>query len=251
MNPVFRNPAIFQGFPRLLAVETTRHGGVSTAPYDSLNLGINTNDLPQNVTENYQLIFEKLGIEQAQVATALQVHGETILVATQGGRFDGYDAIISNTPNVFVGITVADCTPVLVYDSQNQAVAAIHAGWRGTVAQLVHKTLLAMRAHFGTQSQHCHAYVGTCIDACDFEVGAEVAGQFLSDFKIFNPAQQRYYVNLKAANAAQLRAFGVPENQIEISEFSTTHHNQDYFSYRRENGQTGRMLALLGQQLAN
>jgi len=251
MRPLFRSPAIFRAFSPLLAIETTRHGGVSGAPYNTFNLGINTNDSPQKVAENYRLLFEKLGIEQAQVATSLQVHGEAILVATQGGRFEGYDALISNAPNVFLGITVADCTPILIYDTQQKAVAAVHAGWRGTVAQLGQKTLRAMQLQFGTQPQHCYAYVGTCIDHCHFEVGGEVAEQFQPNFKTFNAAQQRYFVDLKAANAAQLRAFGIPENQIEISNYATVAHNEDYFSYRHEKGQTGRMLALIGQQLVD
>jgi polyphenol oxidase len=168
------------------------------------------------------------------------------LYATEGGAFEGYDALITNQPNVFVGVTVADCTPILIYDTQHQASAAIHAGWRGTVQQIVFKTLQAMHAHFGTQPEQCYAYVGTCIDACSFEVGPEVAEQFAPEFCTFNAAQQRHFIDLKAANVAQLRIFGLPDSHIEISPYSTVLHNDDYFSYRHENGHTGRMLALIG-----
>ncbi|TAG17000.1 MAG: peptidoglycan editing factor PgeF [Cytophagia bacterium] len=247
---MFHHIEIFKNADSVLAIETTRHGGVSDAPYASLNLGINTNDLPENIVQNRRLLFEQLGIETTQLAASLQVHDDKVLTTSHGGAFEGYDAIITNQSNVFVGVTVADCTPVLIYDAQNQAVAAIHAGWRGTVLQIVQKTLMAMQAQFGTQPQHCYAYVGTCIDACSFEVGHEVADQFADHFKTFDQTKQQYFVNLKAANAAQLEAFGIPKAHIQISEYDTVRHNEDYFSYRHENGDTGRMLVMIGLKQA-
>ena len=242
----FRQPAIFQPFSRLIAAESTRHGGVSVAPYDSLNLGINTEDLPENVTKNRGLFFDELGISEQQFAAAYQVHGEEILIVEQPGRYEGYDALMTNQTGIFVGVTVADCTPILVYDAHNQAVAAIHAGWRGTAAQLVAKTLKAMQQQFGTRPEGCYAYVGTCIDVCSFEVGEEVAAQFSDEFKQFNSTRNKHLVDLKAANFNQLSNFGIPQNQIETSPYSTVLNNTDYFSYRQEKGKTGRMLAVIG-----
>ena len=247
----FRKPALFQQFTELVAAESTRHGGVSVAPYDSLNLGINTDDLPENVAENRRLFFDELEISEQQFASAYQVHGEEILIVEEPGRYEGYDAFITNQAGIFVGVTVADCTPILIYDAQNQAVAAIHAGWRGTVAQLVAKTLKAMQQQFGTRPEGCYAYVGTCIDACSFEVGEEVATQFSDEFKQLNPTRDKYLVNLKAANLSQLVAFGIPQNQIETSAYSTVLNNADYFSYRHEMAKRrgrpcGRMLAVIG-----
>jgi YfiH family protein len=139
---------------------------------------------------------------------------------------------------------VADCTPILILDTATRAVAAIHAGWRGTEAQIVRKTLEAMQLEFGTQAKNCWAYVGTCIDECSFEVGPEVAEQFDPAFKRYDAG--RYFVDLKRANSAQLQAFGVPADQIETSPYSTVLHVEDYFSYRKEKGQTGRMLCAIG-----
>lgn len=103
-----------------------------------------------------------------------------------------------------------------------------------------------MQLTYGTKPADCYAYVGTCIDECSFEVGEEVAEQFDKEFKRFDSTLGKYLIDLKRANAAQLSSFGIPDNQIEISPFSTITHNEDYFSYRLEKGQTGRMLAVIG-----
>jgi YfiH family protein len=242
----FRIPSIFSAFPQLISAESTRHGGVSQAPFASLNLGINTDDDDKNIAKNRRIFFEKLDISEAQFASSYQVHGDKVLVVIEGARTEGFDALITNQSNVFVGVTVADCTPILIYDARNQAVGAVHAGWRGTVAQIALKALQTMQLTYGTKPSDCYAYVGTCIDECSFEVGEEVAEQFDKEFKRFDSTLGKYLIDLKRANAAQLSSFGIPDNQIEISPFSTITHNKDYFSYRLEKGQTGRMLAVIG-----
>ena len=242
----YRTPVLFDPFSRLIAAESTRHGGISPAPFSSLNLGINTPDDPTNVEENRRRFFSAIGAGMSQFASAYQVHGAEILYTSEQGRFDGYDALITDQPGLLIGVTVADCVPVLVYDAEHQAVAAIHAGWRGTVGGIVSKTLAAMQQRFGTLPDHCYAYVGTCIDECAFEVGPEVADQFASDFKRAELITGKSYIDLKAANARLLTDFGIPLAQVEISPFSTVLHNDDYFSYRAEQGQTGRMLAVVG-----
>lgn len=241
-------PALLSQFPDLIAAESTRYGGVSVAPFASLNLGINTDDLPENVDENRRRFFKVLGVEEyvAGFASSHQVHGTDVLFATEAGRYTGYDALITNKPGLLVGVTVADCVPVLIYDKANRAVAAVHAGWRGTVGRIVSKTLEAMQHQFGTKADECYAFVGTCIDECSFEVGPEVAEQFAVEFKRTDHQSTKAFINLKGANRQQLIDFGIPESQIDVSTFSTVLHNDRYFSYRAENGQTGRMLAIIG-----
>lgn len=243
---LYRTPAIFMPFTALIAAESTRHGGVSRPPYASLNLGINTADSADDVNENRRRFLSALGASEAQLASSHQVHGTEVLYATEAGRFTGFDALVTNVPGLLVGVTVADCVPVLLYDSEHQAVAAIHAGWRGTVGNIVTRTLEAMQRHFGTQASHCYAYIGTCIDACSFEVGPEVAEQFAPSVKRMDAASGKGFVDLKAANFALLTEAGIPAHQIEQSIWSTVTHNTDYFSYRAEQGQTGRMLAVIG-----
>lgn len=242
----YRVPAVFSDFPNLIAAESTRHGGLSPAPFTSLNLGINTLDTEINITENRRRFFSAIGAASYAFASSHQVHGTEILCTTEPGRFDGYDSLITNQPGLLVGVTVADCVPILLYDHVNKAVAAIHAGWRGTVGGIVAKALTAMQQRFGTSAKHCYAYVGTCIDECSFEVGPDVAEQFTAAFKRADPRSGKSLVDLKSANRQSLIDFGIPFAQISVSPFSTVLNNEDYFSYRAEQGQTGRMLAVIG-----
>ena len=241
-------PKIFQQFPELIAVESNRKGGVSKAPFSSLNLGLNTDDKPENILENRKIFFENLGIKISRVTQSYQVHKDKILKVTRSKVYEGYDALITENSNTFLSVTVADCTPILIYDAKNQAVAAIHAGWKGTVADITAKTIQMMQAEFNTNPADCFAYVGTCIDESSFEVGEKVAELFGYEFKklVKTGKKVKFFVDLKKANAAQLMKCGVPENQIEISSFSTVLDNYDYFSHRKEKGKTGRMMALIG-----
>lgn len=243
---MYRQPSIFQDVPHVIAAESTRHGGVSPAPYASLNLGKSTGDEPENVAENRRRFCSALGFSPAQLAWSKQVHGTEIFLATAPGGVEGFDALITQTPGVILAVSVADCTPILVYDTRRRAAAAIHAGWRGAAGSIIEKTLQAMTYHFGTRGADCLAYIGACIDECSFEVGSEVAAQFDSPFKRLDPERNKYFVDLKKACAAQLRSCGLPEAHIEISPYSTVLHNADYFSHRKENGVTGRMMAVIG-----
>ena len=242
----YRIPTIFTNFPELVVAESTRHGGVSPIPFFSLNLGINTVDAATNVDENRRRFFSVIGTTPDRFASSHQVHGTDVLYATEPGRFDGYDALITDQPGLVIGVSVADCVPILLYDHGHKAVAAVHAGWRGTIGGIVSETLSRMQQQFDTQPNQCYAYVGTCIDAISFEVGPEVAEQFAPDFKRMDAGTGKGYVDLKAANVKYLTDFGIPPAQIGLSPFSTVLDNDDYFSHRAERGQTGRMLAVIG-----
>ncbi|MBL7805707.1 MAG: peptidoglycan editing factor PgeF [Saprospiraceae bacterium] len=242
----FRRAAIFDSFPGLIAGESTRHGGVSRAPYYSLNLGKSTDDHPERVAENRRLFAAAAGFDLAAQAWSYQVHGDRIRLVTEPGGAEGYDAMISATPGIVLSVTVADCVPVLIYDPENRAFAAVHAGWRGTAFELVSKTLAAMSEAFGTRGADCFAFIGTCIDECSFEVGEDVAQHFSSPFKRFDALTGKFFVDLKKANAAQLMEAGLPEGQIGISPYCTVRNNADYFSHRADKGTTGRMLSVIG-----
>lgn len=237
---------IFQNYTQVAAAQSTRHGGVSPAPYHSLNLGKSTADDPANTAENLRRFCQNLGFTPQEMAWSHQVHGSEVLTATGPVRANGYDALVTNQPGLLLAVSVADCVPILVYDPQNQAVAAIHAGWRGTVAGIVEKTIRQMAVEFGTEGRDCAAYVGTCISAAEYEVGEEVAAEFAPQFKHWDATRGKFRVDLKAANAAQLLAVGVPETRVEVSPFCTVQHNADYFSHRADGGVTGRMLAAIG-----
>lgn len=244
----FRKPLIFSPFPNVIAAESTRHGGVSSPPYHSLNLGIFTDDSKADIAENRKRFFNLLQISQEKVAWSFQCHGDKILKVDHPVHADGYDALITNQPDIYLSVTIADCTPVLIYDPSSQSLAAIHAGWKGSVAGIVRKTIQAMIHHYQAKPENCHAFIGTCIDGRSYEVGWEVADLFPSAHKIWNKDRGKFTVDLKVANKTQLLEMGIPDSQIEISPFSTYIDNEDFFSHRKEKGITGRMLAIIGQR---
>ncbi|MCU0468868.1 MAG: peptidoglycan editing factor PgeF [Arcicella sp.] len=247
---MYTEPNIFKQFPELIAVESNRKDGVSPPPYSSLNLGLFTNDIPENIEKNRNIFFSNLGIRKSRVAHSYQIHKDHILKVTRCKAYEGYDALITENRNTFLTVTIADCTPILIYDAKNQAVAAVHAGWKGTVLDITAKTIQRMQLEFKTNPLDCYVYVGTCIDDTNFEVGEEVAEQFSIEFKRLDKSSRKpkFYVDLKKANVAQLLKCGVPENQIEVSPFSTVINNDEYFSHRKEKGKTGRMVALIGMK---
>ncbi|MFN7115808.1 MAG: peptidoglycan editing factor PgeF [Saprospiraceae bacterium] len=229
MNTTYHKPEIFSPFSNIIAAESTRNGGVSEAPLSSLNLSFRVGDQEANVIENRKRFFGGQGIDLQQLATSHQVHGDKILYALEPGDYAGFDALVTDRKGIFVAVSVADCTPILIYDTENEVVAAIHAGWRGTVDGIVFKTLETMQDHFGTQPEHCFAYIGTCIDECSYEVDADVADHFPDDFKRYDAQLNKFLVDLKNGNKDQLVAFGIPENQIEISPFSKVLNKYQYF----------------------
>ncbi len=239
-------PPIFAPFADLVAAQSTRHGGVSRPPFASLNLSTKAGDDPARVAQNGQIFCQYLGITRSQVVTAPQVHGNTVVVATQPGPLPEADALATHQPGLYLAVFVADCTPVLVYDPRTRAVGAAHAGWRGTVGGVVANLLATMTQQFGTRPADCVAYVGACIGPTAFEVGEEVAAQFAPDFKHWDPQRGKFLVDLKAANRQQLLDAGVPPTQVGLSPHCTVVDNAHYFSYRHEGPASGRMWALIG-----
>ncbi len=225
-------PKIFEGF-NLVAAQSQRYVLNTESP---------------DYSHDRDLFLEQIGVKPDQLAGSKLVHSNKVLVTNKPIIDEGYDAIITNTPEVYVCVSTADCTPVLIYDTKNKAVASIHAGWKGTISKIVTETLKAMQKNYGTKGEDCLAYIGACIGEKSFEVGDEVAIHFKDDEKYFNIEKQKYFVDLKKANKNQLLEFGIKENNIEVSDYCTVLNNDLFYSYRKENGKTGRMYALIGMR---
>lgn len=232
----------------VVVAQSTRQGGVSPAPFVSLNLGLNTDDAPDNVFENRRRFCHQLGFDANQLAHGFQVHGDAVRIVETPGVCDGYDALVTNRKGVYLAVTVADCVPVLIYDPVRETVGAAHAGWKGTVAAVAAQTLRTLQIQYGTQPQDCWAYIGTCIAQADFEVDADVADHFAPAYKYWNADRAKYHIDLKKANADQLLNLGLPPAQLSISPYSTVRDVGTFFSHRAERGQTGRMLAVIGMR---
>lgn len=246
------HPSIFHNIPGLLALQTTRSGGVSEVPQDSLNLAWHTGDDPEHVRENYRRFCAYLGISPASIVTTGQVHGTEIALVTAPGNLDGYDALITNVRGLYVGIMTADCYPILIHDRRTGASGAAHAGWQGTAGRIAEKTLKAMHEAFGTHPEECLTWIGTGISGERYEIGGEVAARFDSRYLRPSPSGEgRYLLDLSAANRDQLLDAGIPAGQVQCSEYCSYRDSNIFFSYRRDNGKTGRMLALIGVREQN
>lgn len=235
-------PKIFSQFSNLIAAQSTRLGGISKSPYHSMNLGSNTEDNVNDNEKNKEIFASCIGIDTNQIVRAKQTHSDNILIAEEAGYFEDYDSIITNKPNLFLAVSTADCVPVLIFDKVNNAIAAIHAGWKGTMMCLVKKTLQTMYDLYGTIGNNCYAYVGPCIHQCSFEVENDVSDHFNSQYyvqDINNP--KKYFLDIRQHNYDQLLAYDIPFSQIEVSEFNTYERTDLFYSHRKESGLTGRM----------
>lgn len=238
----------FYSYNDLLAIESTRLGGLSKPPFASLNLGAFTNDLKETVQQNKEILYSDLGINGDQIASSFQCHGNEVLNVVEPGYFEGFDALITNKKNIFLQILVADCTPILLFDPIHEVLAAIHAGWRGTANAIVQKTLNKMTLHFHTNPSDCFAYVGTCISQFYFEVDDDVAQYFDQEFYVFDKEKDKYFIDLKGCNARALSDAGLIKNHIAISPFCTVKDNDLFFSHRYEKGTTGRFGVIIGMR---
>ena len=238
----------FYSYNNLLAIESTRLGGLSKPPFASLNLGAFTNDLKETVQQNKEILYSDLRINGDQIASSFQCHGNEVLNVVEPGYYEGFDALITNKKDIFLQILVADCTPILLFDPIHEVVAAIHAGWRGTANAIVQKTLNKMTLHFHTNPSDCFAYVGTCISQAFFEVDKDVADNFDQEFYVFDKEKDKYFIDLKGCNARALSDAGLMKNHIAISPFCTVKDNDLFFSHRHEKGTTGRFGVIIGMR---
>ncbi|ABB24943.1 peptidoglycan editing factor PgeF [Pelodictyon luteolum] len=244
-NAAFITPETFGSSGGILALQSTRRGGLSPDPWRSLNLGENTRDDPQRVQNNMQVLASAAGFDASRTVGSLQVHGTEVLHARQPGRHSGYDAFITDTQDLWLCIFTADCLPVFLYDPEHRAVGAAHAGWQGTAAGIAVKTLHAMGEAFGSRPESCEAWIGTGISGKEYEVGAEVAAAFPEECSIPGDEGKRF-LDLAAANRMQLLQAGVAGGQVEHAPYCSFRDEGMFFSYRRDNGRTGRMAAVIG-----
>ena len=246
----------------ILHAFSTRKGGVSKPPFATLNLGQGVGDNPAAVEENRQRFFGALGIEAGQVVRARQVHGDSVLnvdvTCTRQAGFPRslvderaeFDALITRVPGLALVVSTADCVPVLIHDPVQGAIAAIHAGWRGTAKGIAARALTAMREAYGTDPSTCLAAIGPCIHGCCFEVDSVVVEAMATT--VPNPEAytrpsrpDHWLLDLVGANRAALEMAGVRPDRIEDVGLCTSCRNDLFFSHRAEKGRTGRMMSFI------
>ncbi len=246
-------------YPDIIHFVTTRRGGCSEGAYASFNCSPFSGDREEHVRSNQDSLCESLLQRPLELVIPHQVHGvrclvvdETYLQAAPAQKqewLEGTDALLTAEPGYCLCISTADCVPVLLYDKRLQAIAAVHAGWRGTVEGIVERTMQCMRTVFGTKGEDVIACIGPGISLQAFEVGGEVYEAFLrkgydmAQIACWNEETEKHHLDLWEANRRQLLDFGVPAAQIETAGICTYTNQEQFFSARRLGIHSGRILS--------
>jgi polyphenol oxidase len=266
--------AALNELPWLVHGFSTRPGGISEIDGEKvLNLGAVEWDKRENVEENKRRFHAAVGADDLEFISLHQIHSDVVRMihASPGKQCKG-DALATNRAGLLLGVRTADCSPILVVDPKKRAVAAIHAGWRGTLARIVVKTIGQMQMEFKSNPKDMLAAIGPTIGGCCYEVGTEVAADFSAKFsnasEVFdelrtgdepNPLQwlnmmppghqpppKKVLLDLKKANNLQLLEAGLREQNIFVSNLCTSCNVDRLFSYRKEATTSGRLLSVIG-----
>lgn len=244
--------------PNVINFSTTSQGGVSNGNFASFNLGRYTDDEALNVDVNYRFLAKILGIDPNVLFSPKQSHGNSVCTIdedflgqprdVQLNMLTNVDALVTNVKNVGIGVTTADCVPILLYDPQKEVLAAVHAGWKGTVQHIASKTLTEMRKKFGCQIKNVIVGIAPSISAQRFEVGEEVGEAFsnarydLERISFRNETTGKLHINLQEANILDMTRGGVKRENIEDSKLCTYSNPDLFFSARRQTIKSGRMM---------
>ncbi len=217
---------------------STRHGGVSPNPFDSLNLG-GVDDLPENISVNRRRALDDLGIDMNQLSFLNQIHSNQVCLAKVGKQTG--DALVTNQKNIAIAVGAADCYPILFYDEMNKVIGAAHCGWKGTLGRIVKNTIDEM-VNLGAEIDHIKLAIGQGISEKNYEVSEEVIQQF-RDQHFPETCWNNRHLDLLAANKFVAEESGILKKHTWYMNRCTT--EPDFFSYRRDHGKTGRMWAVI------
>lgn len=223
----------------------SRHGGVSPAPFASLNMSTSVGDTPENVRENRERVARLLATSARDLVIAALSHGTSVKVVgkeDKGRRIPATDALVTAEPGIALFMTFADCVPIIVYDPVRRAVGLVHAGWRGTAAGVLERTIHTFQECFGTRPEDLMVAFGPAIGPCHYEVGPDVLETFRRFGKVpvvARPsADGKVFLDLVATNREQAAALGV--RRFLHAGICTACRTDLFYSHRGERGRTGR-----------
>lgn len=238
----------------VVAFSSTRRGGVSNNSYGEFNINLWCGDSNEHTSRNLELLASELGINADRIIIPHQVH--KTLVRTIDDSFfqlslpdkaaylDGVDAIVTNKFGICIGVSTADCIPVLLYDPVHRVSAAVHAGWRGTQQRIVVNTIETMQKQYNCNPCDLQAVIGPGISLKAFEVGQEVYDAFAEadfDMPLISEKKEKWHIDLPLCNKLQLIHCGVLESNIQSSDICTYSNYNDFFSARRLGIHSGRI----------
>ncbi len=224
----------------------------------SFSLALHTGEEAGDIVANRRQLARQLSADKTCVfVTANQTHSNHVCIIDkkemQGWEkledaVEDCDALVTDRENVIVTILTADCVPILLYDPVKRVVAAVHAGWRGTEGEIVIKTIDAMKRRFGSNPSNILAGVAPAIGKCCYEVGEDVASHFYAYPDAMQQHREKYMLDLPEINKTQMIVAGITEEHIEMSGICTACEVENYFSYRREQGCSGRFMSMIGMR---
>ena len=235
-------------YPHVTACFTSRHGGVSIAPYNSANLAFHVGDNPEDVLKNHDILADKLLFNRHALIHMRQIHSDTIVIVDETLSFDTppeCDALITNHPNTPLMVMSADCTGILIYDPIQKVIAAVHAGRAGALNQILPKTIRKMEEIFGSLGENLRIVLGPSIGGCCYEVNEMIASECKE--KGYSSALRRednkVFLDVNTILLEQLKALRI-EN-VEMLEHCTSCRCDEYFSYRADAQHTGRLAGVI------
>lgn len=243
------------------AFSTTRRGGVSKGAYSSFNINHYCGDNEEDIRQNRRILCEELHITDDCLIMPHQVHDTRILkideaflqlpVTERQKQLEGIDGVMTSLKGICIGVSTADCIPVLLYNKDRHVAAAVHAGWRGTVARIVQTAVEAMQEYYAVRPQELSAIIGPGISLESFEVGNEVFEQFKSadfpmpliaeKFPARAPYTEKWHIDLWEANRLQLLEAGVERTRIHLAGIDTYRRADEFFSARKLGIHSGRI----------
>lgn len=243
---------VFGGLSRMAGLRhfvSTRIGGFSPPPYDSLNLGLHVEDADRAVIRNREGLASSIGAPLRYLTFAKQVHGSRVAVITEQMRglgssdyasaIDDTDAMVTDVPDICLVVLVADCVPILFHDPRRGVIGVAHAGWKGTAGGIAARVVDAMTREYGSDPAGILAGIGPSIGPCCYEVGEQVIDAFRSDSGLLTRHGGHTHLDLWQANRTQLLSVGVPDASIEVARICTCCNADRFYSYRKH-GVTGR-----------
>lgn len=233
---VVRVAPLESALPGTLAAFSTRLGGVSSPPWDTLNVGLHVGDSPVDVTENRRRLFRALGVDPESLVTAGQVHSDAVAVATSPGRHEKTDGLVTVARGLTLAVFCADCVPVWLLDPRLPAAGVVHAGWKGTLAGIAGRAVEIMVRKLGSRPRDLLAAVGPSIGPCCYEVGSEVVAPAARNFgpDVVVDTGGRPHLDLWEANRHALVLAGVNPSRVYVSGFCTSCRADLFHSHRRE-----------------
>jgi hypothetical protein len=230
----------YDGWPGARCIFTTRIGGVSASPYNTFNLSTRVGDDPDCIEENMERLQRCCAIDTRRIRMTEQIHSSIVNTIRSGELGLVGDALISTAKGIWLSVSVADCLPIYIFDPSTPAVGIVHAGWKGTLAKIASSCVKQMTEEFGSDPSRMDALFGPGIGPCCFEVSTDVALRFEN---VLPGSSSEGYVDLFKANRLVLEDLGVSCLAQKVA--CTSCLEDLFFSHRRDQGVTGRMLALI------